>query len=56
MKAGGTFITTYWSGIVDENDLVFLGGFPGPLRAVTGVWSEEIDALYDSEYNIVKPI
>ena len=31
VKAGGTFVATYWSGVVDENDLCFLGGFPGPL-------------------------
>ena len=42
---GGTFVTTYWSGIVDENDLCFQGGFPGPLRKTLGIWSEEIDGL-----------
>lgn len=36
---------------MDENDLCFLGGFPGPLREVTGIWSEEIDSLYDNERN-----
>ncbi|MBM7582240.1 beta-galactosidase [Caldicoprobacter guelmensis] len=53
VEKGGTFVTTYWSGIVDENDLCFLGGFPGPLRKVTGIWSEEIDALYDHDVNHV---
>ena len=53
VEEGGTFVTTYWSGIVDENDLCFLGGFPGPLRKVTGIWSEEIDALYDHDVNYV---
>jgi len=51
VAAGGTFIATYWSGIADENDLCFLGGFPGPLRRVLGIWSEEIDALYDRDSN-----
>ncbi len=50
---GGTFVTTYWSGIVDEHDLCFLGGFPGPLRKVLGIWSEELDALYDDETNSI---
>lgn len=50
---GGTLVTTYWSGIVDENDLCFLTGFPGPLRKVTGIWSEELDALYDEDVNYV---
>ncbi len=53
VEEGGTFVTTYWSGIVDENDLCFFGGFPGPLRKVTGIWSEEIDALYDHDVNHV---
>ena len=53
VKLGGTFVGTYWSGIVDENDLCFTGGFPGPLRKVLGIWSEEIDALYDGETNRV---
>ncbi len=30
VNEGGTFVTTYWSGIVNENDLCHLGGFPGP--------------------------
>ncbi|MFP4662603.1 MAG: beta-galactosidase [Halanaerobiales bacterium] len=51
---GGTFIVTYWSGIVDENDLCFPGGFPGPLKNLMGIWAEEIDALYDSDYNYVE--
>lgn len=29
VKAGGTFVTTFFSGIVNENDLVTLGGYPG---------------------------
>ncbi|MEC0205597.1 beta-galactosidase [Paenibacillus lautus] len=51
VEAGGTFVATYWSGIVDEFDLCFLGGFPGPLRKTLGVWSEEIDALHDHDVN-----
>ncbi len=53
VKNGGTFITTYWSGIVNETDLCFLGGFPGPLKDVLGIWSEEIDALYDNDRNYI---
>lgn len=51
---GGTYVATYWSGIVDENDLCFLGGFPGPLRNVLGVWAEEIDTLYETDFNEVQ--
>jgi beta-galactosidase len=46
---GGTLVTTYWSGIVDERTLCFTNGFPGPLRQALGIRSEEIDVLYDDE-------
>ncbi|MBM7541590.1 beta-galactosidase GanA [Amphibacillus cookii] len=42
---GGTFVTTFFSGIVNEADLVTLGGYPGELRELVGIWAEEIDAL-----------
>lgn len=45
VQDGGTFITTYFSGLVDENDRVYTGGYPGPLRRLLGIWAEEIDAL-----------
>ncbi len=49
VRRGGVFVTTYLSGIANENDLCFRNGFPGPLRELMGVWAEEIDALYDGE-------
>lgn len=45
VRGGGTFLTTYFSGIVQENDLVTLGGYPGKLRDILGIWVEEEDAL-----------
>ena len=51
VRAGGTFATTCFSGIVDEHDLAFLGGYPGPLRSMLGVWAEEIDVLAPGEQN-----
>jgi beta-galactosidase len=45
VEAGGTFVATYFTGYVNENDLCFLGGFPGPLRKVLGIWNEELDVL-----------
>jgi beta-galactosidase len=50
---GGTFVATYASGYVDENDKTFLGGFPGPLRETLGIWAEEIDALYPEDRNAI---
>lgn len=54
VEAGGTFVSTYWSGIVNETDLTYLTGFPGPLRKTLGIWSEEIDGLYDHETNNIQ--
>ncbi|OOC13277.1 beta-galactosidase [Dickeya dadantii] len=54
VRQGGQVVVTYWSGIVNESDLCYQGGFPGPLRAVLGIWSEEIDCLADGEYNRVQ--
>ncbi|SFO91708.1 beta-galactosidase [Salibacterium halotolerans] len=48
---GGTFVTTFFSGIVDEHDLVTLGGYPGELRRLLGIWAEEIDALPPEKKN-----
>lgn len=51
VRDGGQLAATYLSGEVDENDLCFLGGFPGPLRKLLGVWVEEVDALYPGQQN-----
>ncbi|MFC5652784.1 beta-galactosidase [Paenibacillus solisilvae] len=51
VKDGGTFVTTYFSGIVNENDIVTLGGYPGELRNLLGIWAEEIDALFPDQTN-----
>ena len=51
VEKGGTLVLTYFSGYVDENDLCFLDGMPGPLRPLAGVWAEEIDALYPGQSN-----
>lgn len=48
---GGIFVMTYWSGIVNENDLCHLGGTPHKLMDVFGLRSMEIDALYDDDRN-----
>jgi beta-galactosidase len=47
---GGSFVTTYFSGVVDETDLAY-EGYPGPLRRVLGIWVEEIDALFEGQTN-----
>lgn len=54
VRNGGQLVVTYWSGLVNENDLCFLGGFPGPLRSLMGVWCEETDAFYPHQHNSMK--
>lgn len=51
VQGGGTFISTFFSGIVDQNDLVVTGGYPGKLRDINGIWVEEIDALSKGSEN-----
>jgi len=42
---GGTLVADYFSGIVDENDRVHLGGYPQPLTDVLGIMVEEFYPL-----------
>ncbi|MBI1336104.1 MAG: beta-galactosidase [Phycisphaera sp.] len=50
VERGGTAVMTYWSAVVDESDLCFLGGVPGRgLREVFGVWEEESQSYYPHE-------
>lgn len=55
VKNGGTLLFTYISAMVNENDLCYLGGFPGAqLGELFGIWNEEIDTLYPDDRNTVK--
>lgn len=50
VEQGGTAVMTYWSAVVDQSDLCFLGGVPGNgLREVFGVWEEESQSYYPKE-------
>lgn len=51
VKNGGELIVSFFSGIVDENDHVTLGGYPGKLRDLLGIWVEEIDAVPEESPN-----
>ncbi|NMN01246.1 beta-galactosidase [Bifidobacterium sp. DSM 109958] len=42
---GGRLLVSSYSGIADENDHVWLGGYPGAIRDVVGVRSEEFAPL-----------
>jgi len=51
VRGGGVLVTTYFSGMADENDLVTLKGYPGELRSLCGLWVEETDALPPDQTN-----
>ena len=51
VQQGGSFLTTYFSGYVEDHDLVTLGGYPGRLKDILGIWVEESDALPPEENN-----
>ncbi|MFE2051105.1 beta-galactosidase [Streptomyces sp. NPDC059459] len=44
-EQGGHLVTTYFSGVVDENDHIWLGGYPGALRDLLGIRVEEFGPL-----------
>lgn len=48
---GGTFVMTFYSGLVNENDLAYECFPPYFLNDVFGVKSEEVDCLCEDEYN-----
>jgi beta-galactosidase len=43
VEQGGILLTTFFSGIVDQNDHVVLGGYPAELRKLLGIHVEEFD-------------
>ncbi|WP_270201407.1 beta-galactosidase [Bifidobacterium pseudocatenulatum] len=44
---GGRLVVTYYTGISDEKDHVWLGGYPGSIRDVVGVCVEEFMPMGD---------
>lgn len=54
VQSGGSFVTTYYSGMADLNDCLYPGGYPGILKDVCGLWVEETDALTANQHNRVK--
>ena len=52
VERGGQLLATYCTGYVNQEQLCFLGGFPGDgLKDLFGIVSEEIDSLYPSDRN-----
>ncbi|APU16858.1 MULTISPECIES: beta-galactosidase [Actinoalloteichus] len=53
VQGGGHLVTTYFSGIVDENDHAWLGGYPGALRELLGIRIEEFEPLLDGRQAVL---
>ena len=51
---GGTLVMTYISGIVNEHDLTYLGGWHQDLQDIFGINPVETDTLYPSDRNSVQ--
>ncbi|GAA1145453.1 beta-galactosidase [Nesterenkonia lutea] len=49
VASGGHLVTTFFSGTVDQDDRVWLGGYPGALRELLGIRVEEFSPLLRDE-------
>ena len=45
VSGGGRLVASYLSGMVDQDNTIRLGGYPGALRNVLDAWSEELHPL-----------
>lgn len=54
VQQGGTLVTTYLSGLVNESDLCFINR--SPLRDLLGLWVEETDALFAHNVQTIDPV
>jgi len=53
VEAGGHLVMTYISGIVDETDLTYLGGWPKELQKLFGFDHLETDTYYPKDRNAI---
>jgi beta-galactosidase len=54
VAGGGVLVAGYNSGVVGPDGRAWLGGYPGPLREVLGIWVEEADPLLPGQRNTVR--
>ncbi len=50
-KKGGTLVSTYLTGYVNETDLAYLNGWPQELKDLFGIAVKETDTLYPKQKN-----
>ncbi len=54
VAGGGTLVIGFFSGIVDENEHIRLGGYPAPFRKLLGIRVEEFAPMAEGEQNEVR--
>lgn len=54
VEKGGRLLVSYFSGIVDEHDTVYPGGYPGPLREALGLQVEEFLPFASGESAVLR--
>tara|TARA_R100000027_G_scaffold5591_2_gene4619 strand:+ start:763 stop:2835 length:2073 start_codon:yes stop_codon:yes gene_type:complete len=56
VRRGGTVVATHYTGITNDTNLCYTGGFPGNgLREVFGIVDEEQDCLHSDEVRKIDP-
>jgi beta-galactosidase len=54
--AGGTLLMSFFSGIVDRNEHIRLGGYPAPFRELLGLRVEEFAPYQEAAANAVRTV
>ncbi len=53
VRQGGTLVSSYFTGMVNETDLLYFGGLPDGLKKLLGIKVLELDTLYENEHNVI---
>lgn len=53
VSEGGTLVSSYMTGLVNEHDLTYLGGWPKALQETFGIEPGETDTLYANDSNSI---
>ncbi len=53
VENGGQLVMSFFSGIVDENEQIRMGGYPAPFREVLGLVVEEVAPYTESQGNSI---
>ncbi|WP_239256300.1 beta-galactosidase [Listeria ilorinensis] len=51
VETGGTLVSSYFTGMVGETDLLYVGGWPEELQEIFGIKPQELEMLYPDEHN-----